>query len=155
MCFVFLSGRMFLCCPYAYSALVSAHVCISQYIKCAYLVHMLLLSVFQSSTLLISCSGWALVDLTVPRIQIAPYSCVSLRHWGREETLNHHPSPYIYIIYSSHCHLSSIRLVREDHLFVGNVIVSVHRSAVMSYVCWWCTHMFTPYKILKSKIYAQ
>lgn len=86
----------FLCSPYAYSALVSAHVCISQYIKCAYLVHMLLLSVFQSSTLLISCSGWALVDLTVPRIQIAPYSCVSLRHWGREETLNHHPSPYIY-----------------------------------------------------------
>lgn len=43
LCFVlFLSGSMFLCCPYAYPALVSAHVCTSQYFKSAYAVHMLL-----------------------------------------------------------------------------------------------------------------
>jgi len=45
----------------------------------------------------------------------------------------------MYTIYSSHCPLSSIRLVEEDHVFVSNVIVSVRRSAVMSsflYVCW-------------------
>lgn len=63
----------------------------------AYTVPALLLSV-SAFSLLISCSGWALVDLTVPRIQISPYSCVSLRHWGREETLSPHPSPYIHNI---------------------------------------------------------
>lgn len=75
--------------------------CIStcMYIKCLYSAcdASVGLSV-STSSLLISCSGWALVDLTVPRIQISPYSCVSLRHWGREETLSHHPSPYIHNI---------------------------------------------------------
>lgn len=48
---------------------------------------------------------------------------------GERVIIIHH---HIYTIYSSHCHLSSIRLVEEGHLFVSNVIVSVCRSAVMS-----------------------